>query len=1107
MSAEIHIGSSEAPTTAAVVVVSPQSPFYSGEIVILRCNITKFSDWDQYCWYRDKKTVSSQTSDTITITLPQEAGQYQCYGKRKDYPQTSSTSPSTEITYHVLPTAATVVVSPQSPFYSGERVILRCNIAQYTDWGQYSWFRDNSPVPGGNSETITITLPQEAGQYQCSGQRKDRPQTSSLSEHSHIKCKEETPTPTISTYRGAPVFTGNSVTLRCDMGQSTGWTFYWYRGTQTSDPVAQTDGISYSISSVKVSDGGQYWCRAGRGDPVYYTHHSNEVRVKITESPKAVATLLSNWTDFFREERIKFRCDIQGDQHRDWQYSWYKNRTVIPNSWHEYTIYNAQESHSGEYSCRGTHRRDSQTSETSEPVRITVSEKPKTVLRGPPQTWLTEGDSVTLSCEVTGSTTDWRFHWYKTAAYRPELTYMSHESKGYYVDLSDNIRGAGGSYTLSPAALRHTGVYVCRAQRGESASHTEFSQPQPLWVTGHSPPSSLVVHPNTNHHFALDSLSLSCVGSVNLTGWRLRWFTGWSEYEMCPSGWAEAGSTCTTEVASSPDSGVYWCQSESGGQSNPVNITVHTGRVILESHAHPVTEGDPLILRCRYSYQPSNISADFYKDGTLLQTFTTGEMTIPAVSKFHEGLYKCSNPERGESPESWITVNEKPKPVLRGPPQPWLTEGDSVTLSCEVRGSTTGWRFHWYRYVPFRNRLPTVTYGGTTYYLELLSNGERETGGSYTLSPAALRHTGVYVCRAERGESAYHTEFSQPQPLFITGVPSASLVIKPNRTQHFTGDSLSLSCEVQGNSTGWRLRWFTKKPEISQCPYSWTAASGPRCHTVLYASDSGVYWCQSDNSKYSHIVNITVHNGPVIIDSPAYPVTEGDPLSLRCVYRSQPAEFHANFFKDSLPLKNHTSGEMTITAVSRKDEGYYQCDNTQGISLMAYVTVKASFSEPGSSHVLVAVSVVLVTLLILVIMLALLFCSKKVKGLHDHTTTFAHQDQRLNDQTQHLNQQGCTHLESDITHVYDTVNMQNGGEDEDTTGSTTDLTYAQLELKPIKNKQKINSDEHVPSDVIYAKVNITAKKPKNKGEDQPPNGDVTYATVNVRAKEFSTKDH
>ncbi|KAK6291578.1 hypothetical protein J4Q44_G00373620 [Coregonus suidteri] len=38
-------------------------------------------------------------------------------------------------------------------------------------------------------------------------------------------------------------------------------------------------------------------------------------------------------------------------------------------------------------------------------------------------------------------------------------------------------------------------------------------------------------------------------------------------------------------------------------------------------------------------------------------------MTIPAVSKSDEGLYKCTNSE-GESPESWMTVMTETVPVL-----------------------------------------------------------------------------------------------------------------------------------------------------------------------------------------------------------------------------------------------------------------------------------------------------------------------------------------------------------------------------------------------------------------------------------------------------------
>ncbi|XP_031440373.1 Fc receptor-like protein 5 isoform X1 [Clupea harengus] len=551
--------------------------------------------------------------------------------------------------------------------FVGETISLTCSTegedADEDDEAYYCWYKTDKE--GGEareivqwtkdkSHTISSSVETDSGTYTC---KISNDGSYSKSNAISLTVKEGIPRPVLSSDR-EPVFTGNTVTLRCDMGQSTGWRFYWYRNTQTSDPVAQADGNSYSIISDKVSDGGQYWCRARRGDPVYHTQYSDAVEIKVTVNPKAVATPLSNWTNIFIGETLALRCDIQGEEHNDWQYSWDKNRTSLEYQWQNYTIYFALESHSGDYSCRGTQRRDSQTSEISEAVRVTVSEKPNPVLRGPSQTWLTEGDSVTLSCEVRGSTTGWRFHWYKTAPYSPELVYVLHENRRYYLQLvSDSISGAGGSYTLSPAALRHTGVYVCRAERGEPAYHTEFSQPQPLWVTGLSPPSSVVVSPNTTQHFTLDSLSLSCERSGNSTGWRLMWFSKWTVRDLCPSAWtSETGSTCSRRSASSSDGGVYWCQSESGEKSNPVNITVHNGDVILESPTHPVTEGDPLTLRCRYRYKPSNISADFYKDGTLLQTSTTGEMTIPAVSESHEGVYRCRNPEKGESPESWVTV-------------------------------------------------------------------------------------------------------------------------------------------------------------------------------------------------------------------------------------------------------------------------------------------------------------------------------------------------------------------------------------------------------------------------------------------------------------------
>ncbi|KAI4877304.1 hypothetical protein NFI96_009598, partial [Prochilodus magdalenae] len=176
-----------------------------------------------------------------------------------------------------------------------------------------------------------------------------------------------------------------------------------------------------------------------------------------------------------------------------------------------------------------------------------------------------------------------------------------------------------------------------------------------------SPSVSLMVSPSRTQHFTTGSLSLSCEGQSDSTGWRVKRYTH-SEKKVsnCSSGWGSVtGSTCNISSLSPSHTGVYWCESESGGSSDPVNITVHSGAVILESPVHPVPEGDPLTLRCSYRYtKPSNLTAEFYKNGSLLQTQTTGEITIRTVSKSDEGLYHCKHPEGEQSPKSWISVRD-----------------------------------------------------------------------------------------------------------------------------------------------------------------------------------------------------------------------------------------------------------------------------------------------------------------------------------------------------------------------------------------------------------------------------------------------------------------
>ncbi|KAF5880283.1 Fc receptor-like protein 5, partial [Clarias magur] len=235
----------------------------------------------------------------------------------------------------------------------------------------------------------------------------------------------------------------------------------------------------------------------------------------------------------------------------------------------EISIKSVNDSDSGVYTCRGQ-RRDPESSEISDSVTLTVSEKPPAVLSVSPQRWLTEGDSVTLNCNVTESSTDWTFSWHMLLPIKHNDTYKKDKQKLF----SNSSRGTRGSYTLSTAALKHTGVYRCRGEREERPSQTKYSNLQPLWITGESPPVSLIINPNRTQHFTKHSLTLRCEDQSHSTGWTVRRYKQNGSVSNCSQWGSVTGSTCNISSLKTSHTGVYWCESESGENSNPVNITV-----------------------------------------------------------------------------------------------------------------------------------------------------------------------------------------------------------------------------------------------------------------------------------------------------------------------------------------------------------------------------------------------------------------------------------------------------------------------------------------------------------------------------------------------------
>ncbi|KAM3590602.1 uncharacterized protein V6R79_012437 [Siganus canaliculatus] len=169
-------------------------------------------------------------------------------------------------------------------------------------------------------------------------------------------------------------------------------------------------------------------------------------------------------------------------------------------------------------------------------------------------------------------------------------------------------------------------------------------------------PVSLVIQPNRPQFFEYESVTFHCEGFSNSAGGKVvHRFKG--EIPACRTAFkgTAAGFSCTIHNTYPADSGEHWCEDGRGGISNIVNITVTSGPVILESRVPPVLEGDAVTLHCR-TEKTYNFTVLFFKDGRHITNSSDQRLTIPSFSKHDEGIYKCSTPDIGESPESRLTV-------------------------------------------------------------------------------------------------------------------------------------------------------------------------------------------------------------------------------------------------------------------------------------------------------------------------------------------------------------------------------------------------------------------------------------------------------------------
>ncbi|XP_029028877.1 Fc receptor-like protein 5 [Betta splendens] len=174
----------------------------------------------------------------------------------------------------------------------------------------------------------------------------------------------------------------------------------------------------------------------------------------------------------------------------------------------------------------------------------------------------------------------------------------------------------------------------------------------------------------------------------------------------------------------------------------------------------------------------------------------------------------------------------------------------------------------------------------------------------------------------------------------------AELSLRPDRSLFFWYEEIILSCSAPGGWSDWSVRRNTSKQTAQRCQLGWAVPSGSTC-TIEDSdpSDIGVYWCESASGNRSNSVNITVTGSPVILESPALPVSEGNDVMFVCSYREEDSaptsDFTASFYKDGVFIGTEDKGKKLLRSVSTSDEGFYQCEHpSQGKSPQSWLRVR-----------------------------------------------------------------------------------------------------------------------------------------------------------------------
>ncbi|XP_073714005.1 B-cell receptor CD22-like [Misgurnus anguillicaudatus] len=242
----------------------------------------------------------------------------------------------------------------------------------------------------------------------------------------HFEQTEALSRPTVRVTPHSPVFTGETVTLKCeieDQYRSLNWRFQWANShtsvLKSGHYTINRDTLT--INRVTESDQNWFWCRGEIQGRPQTSLSSSTVYLTVKASPRVTVRVTPD-RFVFTGETVTLKCEIE-DQYRslNWRYQWYKGTTKL-SKFERYTINTdsltingVTESDQSKFMCGVERDGRPQYSLSSSTVDLTVKALPRATVRVTPDRSVFIGETVTLKCEIEDQyrSLNWRYQWYK----------------------------------------------------------------------------------------------------------------------------------------------------------------------------------------------------------------------------------------------------------------------------------------------------------------------------------------------------------------------------------------------------------------------------------------------------------------------------------------------------------------------------------------------------------------------------------------------------------------------------------------------------------------------------------------------------------------------